>query len=129
MELRIPHSQKRSASTGIARVLILAGLLLLAPHVWAMSVSPATSTNGSYTVSWNIATGCQDIWTEIGFITMCFNLQVNSGSGWSYVSGVPIGSLSKAFSGMANGAYQYQIDFSGWPGQCDGRERPILFHQ
>lgn len=77
-------------------------LLVCASDAWAISVSPSTSLNGSYTVSWNSQPiGC---WEEEHpyYPVHCYSLQENgvdiSASGWS-----------KAFSGQAAGSYEYQV--------------------
>jgi hypothetical protein len=85
------------------RSAVLLMMLACASDAWAISVSPPTSFNGSYTVSWNSQPiGCWEEGTYPYYPVHCYSLQENgvdiSASGWSM-----------AFSGKAAGSYEYQI--------------------
>ena len=74
-----------------------------------MTAAPATSTNGSYTVSW-VAPRCFNV--PFGGSRICQQLQVRVGSdgnSWSEVSGVGISATSHGFSGKAAGTYSYRL--------------------
>ena len=80
----------------------------LPTNQFTLTVSPATSTDGSYTVSWGIAR-CFNI--PFGNTQVCRELQERAGvdGTWTAVPGVETAATSKAFSYKAVGTYYYRL--------------------
>ncbi len=80
---------------------------VVAPTVPTGLTTPATDTNGSYTVSWNSASGAS---------TYTLQRQLNSGA-WTTIQNAS--AVSKAESGLGNGTYGYRVRACN-SGGCSG---------
>ena len=102
---------------------LLQGILLLSVslfsgQLWAISVSPSTSYNGSFTVSWASANalGCHGV----GWGYNCRALQRKIGSGaWTTIN-TNQGYTSVAYSGYGVATHQYRIYNTTWSYVQDG---------
>ena len=70
-----------------------------------LTVNPTTSTDGSYTVDWDVPR-CYRVFRA----QVCRTLQERLGTGaWTAVAGISATATSKAFTGKADGTYYYRL--------------------
>ncbi len=70
-----------------------------------LTISPATSKDGSYTVDWDVPR-CYRVFRA----QVCRTLQERLGTGaWTAVAGISATATSKAFTGKAAGTWQYRM--------------------
>jgi RHS repeat-associated protein len=82
-------------------------LLVFSQSAWSISVSPSTSFDGSYTVTFGMSLGCTTHYEQGYYWDECYELEENAnGGGWVAVA---TSGTSKAFSGKSAGSYQYRI--------------------
>ncbi|MYH69189.1 MAG: fibronectin type III domain-containing protein, partial [Gammaproteobacteria bacterium] len=74
----------------------------------SLTVSPSTSTDGSYTVSWGFPR-CFSVPFGGGSVCRVVQERVGSSGSWTMVSGISATATSKAFTGKAAGAYWYRL--------------------
>ena len=92
--------------------LCLLACLPLSAAAQTLTVSPATSTDGAYTVSWGVS---RCFYVPLGGSQVCRVLEERAGSSgtWAVVSGIGNAATSKAFTGKASGTYYYRLLIAG----------------